>query len=63
MPILLKTVLSLAEACLRARLIIQPSNLRHKNPLTGAYEMHIVKSYIPKVVHIYAVYWLSIWGI
>ena len=34
MPIL-KTVLSRAEACLRARLIIQPSHLRRKNPETG----------------------------
>ena len=40
MPIL-KTVLSRAEACLRARLLIQPSHLRRKNPQTGIYDMEI----------------------
>ena len=52
MPIL-RTVLSRAEASLRARLPIQPSNLRRRNPLSGVYDMPIGESCIPKMVHIY----------
>ena len=41
MPIL-RTVLSRAEACLlRARIVIQLSHLRRKNPQTGIYDMEI----------------------
>jgi hypothetical protein len=52
MPIL-RTVLSRAEACLRARLLIQPSNLRRRNPLSGVYDMPIGESYIPEMVHVF----------
>jgi hypothetical protein len=51
MPIL-RTVLSRAEACLRARLFIQPSNLRRRNPLSGVYDMPIGESCIPAMVHV-----------
>ena len=51
MPIL-KTVLSRAEAFLRARLLIQPSNLRRRNPISGVYDMPIGESCIPKMVHV-----------
>jgi hypothetical protein len=52
MPIL-RTVLSRAEACLRARLFIQPSNLRRRNPLSGVYDMPIGESCIPEMVHLF----------
>ena len=49
----LRTVLSRAEASLRARLLIQPSNLRRRNPLSGVYDMPIGESCIPKMVHVF----------
>ena len=49
MPIL-RSVLSRAEASLRARLLIQPSNLRRRNPLSGVYDM---ESSIPEMVHVF----------
>ena len=55
MPIL-RTVLSRAEALLRAKLVIQPFNLRRKNPASRVYDIPIGKSYIPKIVCIFWVY-------
>jgi hypothetical protein len=53
MPIL-RTVLSRAEASLRARLLIQPSNLRRRNPLSGVYyDTPIGESCIPEMVHLF----------
>ena len=46
----LRTVLSRAEASLRARLLIQPSNLRRRNPLSGVHDMPIGESCIPEMV-------------
>ena len=57
MPIL-RTVLSRAEASLRARLLIQPSNLRRRNPLSGVYDMPIGESCIPKCY----MYWGTLFG-
>ena len=52
MPIL-RTVLSRAEASLRARLFIQPSNLRRRNSLSGVYDMPIGESCIPERVRLF----------
>ena len=60
MPIL-KTVLSRAEALLRAKLVIQPFNLRRKNPASKVYDIPIGNSYIPKIVCIYRVYSRFVW--
>ncbi len=60
---ILRTVLSRAKDCLRARLVIQPSNLRRKNFVSGVYDMPIGISYIPKTVCISAVYMFNILAI
>ena len=62
MPIL-RTVLSRAEALLQARLVIQHSNWRRKNPVSGVYDMSIGQSYIPIIVCFLAVHLHSILGI
>ncbi len=61
MPIL-RTVLSRAEASLRARLLVQPSNLRRRNPLSGVYDMPKGESCIPKMIHVYVYAILGIQG-
>jgi hypothetical protein len=55
MPIL-RTVLSRAEACLRARLLIQPSHLRRKNPITGIYDMEIGTRPVFPILYYFIVY-------